>query len=123
MTDGLLHGVRVLDLTDDYGAFQATVPLEGAGSGYYAIIAKDSAGQQVDSVYVQVSQYVKPAYRLELRTSKLALIAGDDFDLEIEAKFFDGTPVAGAQLKYQVQNQGGGPGTAPLEDRRRPDPG
>ena len=60
---------------------------------------------QIDSVYVQVSQYVKPAYRIEARTSKLALIAGEDFDLEIEAKFFDGTPVGGAQLKYRCRTR------------------
>lgn len=109
--EGRRVGTPIKVSTDDYGAFQATVPLDGVGSGYYSVAVKDSAGQQVDSVYLQVSQYIKPAYRLEVRTSKLAVLAGDEFDLEIDAKFFDGTPVAGAQLKYQVENQGGGPGT------------
>lgn len=111
--EGRRVGTPIKVSTDDYGAFQATVPLEGVGTGYYAVVARDGAGQEIDSVYVQVSQYVKPAYRIEVRTSKLALLAGEEFDAEIEAKFFNGTPVAGAQLRYIVQNQnlGGLPGS------------
>ena len=74
--EGRRVGTPMKVTTDDYGAFQATVPLEGVGSGYYAVVVKDGAGLQIDSVYVQVSQYVKPAYRIEARTSKLALIRG-----------------------------------------------
>ena len=40
--EGRRVGTPMKVTTDDYGVFQATVPLEGVGSGYYAVIVKDA---------------------------------------------------------------------------------
>lgn len=54
-----------------------------------------------------VATYEKPAYRLTLSAEKEAVFAGEGLNFEVEASFFEGTPVPGMTLNYYIDDKNG----------------
>lgn len=58
----------------------------------------------VYSKYITIQTYTKPAYQIEVTPQKRAVFAGEDVVMDIESTFFEGTPVADLELKYNDKN-------------------
>ncbi|MDP1709869.1 MAG: hypothetical protein Q8L21_03200, partial [Candidatus Komeilibacteria bacterium] len=54
------------------------------------------------SKYIEVRPYTKPAYQLSVTPDKTVLFAGETVNLDIQASFFEGTPVAGLPLVFKM---------------------
>jgi hypothetical protein len=91
------------------GAFTAALPLAGAPLGQYQVQAVVD-GRVVVSRWLEVSIIRKPAYRLQLSTDHLAVLAGATVRWTAAATFFDGTPVP--SLDLQLAGWDGGDGGA-----------
>jgi hypothetical protein len=55
----------------------------------------------IASAYIQIKDFVKPAYKIDVLPERTALIAGETMDVVVKASFFDGTPVVGLALTYR----------------------
>ncbi len=92
--------------TTDAGTFIGELPLKGVSPGYYQM--KASVGDQVvESAYLEVQDFVKPAYQIEVVPEKKAIFAGESTDVTIRATFFDGAPVPNLELTYNEKTDGG----------------
>lgn len=70
-----------------------------AGS-YYIIVKVD--GEMLEQKYFQVTEYIKPAYKIEAVTDKKAIFYGDELNVDVDAKFFEGSPVSKLDLSYSI---------------------
>lgn len=81
------------------GTFITQIPFEGLSPGGYTITVV-SAGRYLHSTWFEVQDYVKPAYELVITPKPRALIKGQRATYEVDARFFEGTPVPELQLTY-----------------------
>jgi hypothetical protein len=86
---GTLHGDLVL-------------PADAA-LGYYSITAKGQGGHGYGgNGGFRVEEYKKPEYEVKVTTNALRVLQGSAIEATIEAKYYFGEPVAGADVKYVV---------------------
>jgi len=83
--------------------FQGQLKLPLLKPGYYYLEVK------IDDTVVlsrgfEVATYAKPSYTLTLTQDKKAVFAGETINFEVEASFFEGTPLPGLELSYYVQD-------------------
>lgn len=84
-----------------YGTFKGELTLtEEAPLGMYRIIAETEEGES--SGNFDVAEYKKPEYKVNVTTPKRFVRAGSKSRFEIDARYFFGPPVAGAEVKYYV---------------------
>ncbi len=84
--------------TNDLGTFLSEIPLKGVTPGWYSLELK-LAGVTVLSSGFSVETYTKPAYKITLTPSSKAVITGASVTVAGQANFFEGSPVAGLELK------------------------
>ncbi|MEX2247094.1 MAG: Ig-like domain-containing protein [Dehalococcoidia bacterium] len=91
----------------DVGTFEGKLAFEGASAGGYTveIVAGDTP---ITQSYVQVQDFVKPAYDITLEPSRRVAIAGDNVNFDITSEFFDGSPVPFIDLTFE-RPDGAGP--------------
>jgi len=93
--------------TSATGAFSGELSFAGVPAGYHRV--QISEGDRViATVYVQVRDYVKPAYQIDVTPSRRAAIAGETVDFDVEATFFDGSPLPKATLAYNFKSEASG---------------
>ena len=79
-----------------------TLPADAA-LGYYAISIHSSKGPQYGlNGGFNVEEYKKPEYEVRVTPDKPRVLQGDSITATIEAKYYFGEPVAGAQVTYVV---------------------
>jgi hypothetical protein len=78
--------------------FTGKLPLGRLSAGYYNL-EYFIGDEQIGSRGLSIEQYVKPAYKLEASPAKLALFAGEKQTTEVDANFFEGTPVPNLAIK------------------------
>ncbi|NTV88846.1 MAG: hypothetical protein HGA22_00550, partial [Clostridiales bacterium] len=83
------------------GTYTGSFSLEAYNPGSYNVSLKVN-GEIVSGNYIQIMEYVKPAYKLELTPDKKAVFAGDKVNLGIQASFFEGSPLPGLKLNYST---------------------
>ncbi len=84
--------------------FSGSLDLKNVEPGWYSM--EILLGEEVIGThYLTVERYVKPAYQIEAKPEKNALFAGEDVKVDVKANFFEGTPVANLELKYQASEQ------------------
>jgi uncharacterized protein YfaS (alpha-2-macroglobulin family) len=88
-TFGTIHGDLELSTTAALGYYSITV--SGRGGQRYAING---------GFYVE--EYKKPEYEVKVTPSAPRILQGDAIEATIEAKYYFGEPVAGADVKYVV---------------------
>jgi len=78
------------------------LPMDAA-LGYYSISVRwhGTAGSEGTGGF-HVEEYKKPEYEVRVTTSTLRVLQGNAIDATIDARYFFGEPVAGADVKYVV---------------------
>jgi hypothetical protein len=87
-------------LTYDYQLKNAPV-----GSYYVEFYDKDIL---VFSSSFEVSNYIKPAYKIDITSPRMNYFRGEDIDFYISAEYFDKTPLAYGKLEYNTNSGSGG---------------
>lgn len=88
------------------GTFIAEIPFEGLTPGGYSITVT-SVGDQLHSTWFEVQDYVKPAYGLTVTPNPRAVIKGARAVYEVEAEFFEGTPLPDLKLTHSGSSTAG----------------
>ena len=83
------------------GTFKGDLEIgEEAPLGHYNIVA-DVDGQRASGSF-QVAEYKKPEYKVTVAAPGKFLPAGQKVNLTVSAKYFFGSPVANADVKYYI---------------------
>lgn len=77
------------------------LPMDAA-LGYYSITARHGAKGYEATGGFHVEEYKKPEYEVKVTTSTLRVLQGSAIEATIEARYYFGEPVAGADVKYVV---------------------
>jgi alpha-2-macroglobulin len=101
---------------DSKSVFQSALPISSFGTihgdlnlsataalGYYSISVNGRGGQRYainGGFYVE--EYKKPEYEVKVTPSAPRVLQGDFIEATLEAKYYFGEPVAGADVKYVV---------------------
>jgi len=77
----------------EFGAFEDEVSFSNLTQGSYVLdVFEDEV--LIDSRYISVREFDKPAYELSIESEHDAVFAGESFAYNVEASFFEGTPVS-----------------------------
>jgi alpha-2-macroglobulin len=83
------------------GTFSGEVNIpEEAPLGYYRIIAHVGGAELTG--YFHVEEYKKPEYKVKVSTPKEFVRVGQTTKFMVEARYFFGAPVSGAEVKYYI---------------------
>ncbi|QUI22617.1 Ig-like domain-containing protein [Vallitalea pronyensis] len=85
----------------DHGFFDGKIQLPYLDEGSYQVSVRHK-DEIVASQYIQVEQYTKPAYKLEMDKDKEAIFIGEKVTFNINTLFFEGTPVANLEVNYNL---------------------
>jgi uncharacterized protein YfaS (alpha-2-macroglobulin family) len=87
-----------------YGTIHGDLELPASAAlGYYSISAKGPDGKSFSATGgFRVEEYKKPEYEVKVTTASLRVLQGSPIEATIEAKYYFGEPVAGADVKYVV---------------------
>ncbi|HYO44781.1 MAG TPA: Ig-like domain-containing protein, partial [Candidatus Limnocylindrales bacterium] len=103
---------------DRNGAFLVQVPVKDLPYGEYRLILRTGASDVAERG-INVTVIEKPAWTIRLGTARHAVVSGSDVLVTADAAFFEGTPVAGAQVVLDASDEttpltvdAGGSGTA-----------
>ncbi len=81
----------------DGDVFDGSIEIEKMPQGSYGLlIVQDDKVLTVETFYVY--DFVKPAYNVSTQVDEDRLMPGDTVNLEIDANFFEGTPVSNLEL-------------------------
>jgi hypothetical protein len=83
------------------GTWAADLEVEGLPIGEY-ILELHAAGVAASSLWIQVAEIRKPAYRIDVETDLRAAIAGDPVAITARSVFFDGTAAAGLAMLVEA---------------------
>lgn len=98
------------------GIFEGELNLPGLAPGYYRL-SFELDGEHITGKWFEVATYTKPAYRIDLNKDKRAVFSGkDSITIDIQASFFEGTPVSAMQLSYSGDS---GTGTVTTDEDGR----
>jgi hypothetical protein len=87
------------------GTFIGRLTFQGASPGSYNLRAR--VGERtIASTYVEVQDFIKPAYKIDLHPAHSAIFAGESVEVGVTASFFEGSPVPGLELKYEGDASG-----------------
>ncbi len=85
----------------DNGFFEGSFKLPALSPGSYQITVK-SGDDIINSHYIRVENYVKPAYRMSVESDKKAIFLNDTVNFTVTSEFFDGTPVPYLDISYNL---------------------
>ena len=86
---------------DGEGFFLGEIDLTGFGPGYYLFEATLNGEDLYGARYIIVEDYTKPPYQISITPEKDVIFAGEKIKYSVEAKFFDGTPLAKAKFSLR----------------------
>ncbi|RYG38541.1 hypothetical protein EON81_03295 [bacterium] len=85
----------------EFGAVEGSFDLPGeAMTGPYTVVIKTGDDQIYQTL--SVAAYRKPEFKATI-TAPLRLLSGQEATVELKAETFFGTPVAGAEVRYEVR--------------------
>ncbi len=97
-------GERILEqayTTNAYGAFFGQVDLlKEAATGVYTLAMNIGGSEHTEDIYV--ASYRKPEYAVTVTPDKKTYARGETVRMTVEGKYFFGSPVAGAKVRYSV---------------------
>ena len=104
---------------DRAGAFVANLSFTDLPPGEYQVTTRVGKAE-IASRTLLVGPIAKPAWKLALEVPKRAVLTGDSVTVNAEAAFFEGTPVAGSDLRFSAENEDDAEGNAGSPDQSRP---
>lgn len=81
------------------GTFEGALSFEGVAPGGYQLTVL-SGDSTLASTYVQVQNFVKPAYEIDITADRQVVFPGDTVAIDVATRFFDGSPVPFVALTY-----------------------
>lgn len=91
------------DLTvSDRGTFEGEFSFANLQPGSYQLVIKVGDARIIQK-YIEVRDYVKPAYKIEVTADKQAVFSGDKVSFKIKTQFFEGTPVPDLKINFAGQ--------------------
>lgn len=87
------------------GTFIDKLQLSNYNPGYYDILVKMD-GQVMTRSCLQIMEYTKPSYKIDLEPDKSFLYGWDKLNIGIQASFYEGSPVPGLKLDYNYSING-----------------
>jgi hypothetical protein len=99
---GLTYNLQKFSL-DELGNFSGTIPLSQATAGGYELSFK-IGNELIARNYLQVENYTKPAYQIDVTANKRATFGDEKMHFDIKASFFEGTPVPNLALAYSLDD-------------------
>ena len=112
---------RTLD-PNPAGAYLANLSFTDLPPGEYQVTTR-VGNAEVASRTLLVGPIAKPAWKLTLDVPKRAVLTGSSVTVNAEAAFFEGTPVAGSDLRFSADNEDDSEGTAGTPIRSTTDAG
>lgn len=88
-------------ITLDGGFYKGTLVLPYLDEGSYQVQVK-LGDKLLVSNYIQVDQYVKPDYKMDVTKDKEAIFIGETVNFTATTKFFEGTPVSNLVVNYNI---------------------
>jgi alpha-2-macroglobulin len=86
--------------------FTGKLQLPGLKPGWYEVALY--AGQDLLTTrYMEVMNYTKPAYKVEIKPDKQAVFTGEPVTFSAHAAFFEGTPVPDLRIDYSLDSRDG----------------
>lgn len=83
------------------GFYDGELTLPNLDQGHYQIKVKN--GEEIlASSYIEVEEYEKPAYKLEITKDKEAIFVGEKVNFNVKSMFFEGTPVSNLEMGYNI---------------------
>jgi len=83
------------------GTYSGEINLPNLDPGSYNIIV-NHGDIVLASAYISIYDFVKPPYTINVSTDKVAAFTGEVVTFEINAEFFDGTPVSNLDVSYYI---------------------
>jgi hypothetical protein len=93
----------------DTGTFRGSLPFSGASADSYQLQIVDGDGNTITQAYVQMQDFITPAYRIDITPERRAMIHGETINVDVTTNFFDGSPAPGVELAYSGFVGGGAP--------------
>jgi hypothetical protein len=90
-----------MNISADNGFFEGSFFLPKLSPGGYRISVKVD-NEIINSHYINVENYVKPAYKMTVEKDKNAVFIGETVNFTITPAFFDGTPLPSLDVTYNV---------------------
>jgi len=85
--------------TSSFGTFMGEMDYSNLTPGYYYLEVK-VGDERIVGQGLNIATYTKPPYKIEVTSDKKAIFEGDDVTFNIQAMFFDGTPLKDFELEY-----------------------
>jgi alpha-2-macroglobulin len=90
--------------TDSFGGAELEIPLDKQCSlGAYSFMVVGPQGHCNTELRVRVEEYRKPEFEVKIEAPQDPIQLGEKFKAKIEAKYYFGTPVAGAKATVRVE--------------------
>lgn len=86
---------------DSEGFFTGELPFYSMEKGAYTLWIEDAEGGIYQSEYLQIGNYVKPAYILSVEPEKEYYALDEQLTFLVSAQYFDGTPVRGGRVRAE----------------------
>ncbi len=99
MYQGQSYEIVKVKVTDNF--FDGGIKIPNLQSGSYNITVK-SGDTVLAGSYITVEDYVKPAYKMEVKSDKKAVKNGEFIEFTIKTSFFEGTPVSNLPVEYSL---------------------
>ncbi len=93
--------------TDAGGHYTGTFRWNDLAPGYYQVLVrKAGSSSYLTQVGFEVRDFVKPAYTVDIQAEKQRVYGGDEITGRVQARFFDGTPLANTRLTVSGDQYG-----------------
>jgi hypothetical protein len=90
-----------LNIPAEKGFFEGELKLPSLSPGSYQLTIKNG-DEIINSHYISVENYVKPAYKMTVEKDKNAIFLGETVNFTIIPSFFDGTPLPSLDVTYNI---------------------
>ncbi len=87
------------------GTFTGSLKISGFNPGSYEVRVRTGDKLMITG-YVQVMDYTKPVYKLEISSDRKYVSLGEKINYSILSSFYEGTPVSDMKLSYTADNSG-----------------
>lgn len=89
---------------DADGSFHGSLDWDTLAPGYYSVVVNRD-GKEIASRSIELRDFVKPIFNLELSTAKPAVYAGDTIEGQVKATLFDGSPAVGQEIRLNEYSE------------------